>query len=54
MEPGVLYGPDELIISRIGEMIKKMKVAKKYIINLAHGLTPDHKPEKVGLFVKES
>lgn len=32
-------------------MIEKMQITPKYVVNLAHGLTPDHKPEKVKLFV---
>lgn len=35
-------------------MIEKLQTTRKYIVNLAHGLTPDHDVEKVRLFVQES
>lgn len=32
-------------------MIEKLQTTRRYIINLSHGLTPDHEVEKVRLFI---
>jgi uroporphyrinogen-III decarboxylase len=34
-------------------MIARNQLSSRYIINLAHGLTPEHKPDKVKVFVDE-
>ncbi|CAD8150960.1 unnamed protein product [Paramecium octaurelia] len=54
LEPGVLFGTPAIIKKRISQMIEKLQTTRRYIVNLAHGLTPDHEVEKVRLFVQES
>ncbi|CAD8143894.1 unnamed protein product [Paramecium octaurelia] len=54
LEPGVLYGTQQIIKKRVSQMIEKLQTTRRYIMNLSHGLTPDHEVEKVRQFIQES
>lgn len=36
------------------KMVERVQRTPRYVINLAHGLTPEHKPENVKVFVEEA
>ncbi|KAM3146689.1 hypothetical protein pb186bvf_001219 [Paramecium bursaria] len=42
LEPGVLYGTQQFIKQRIQETIERLQTTRRYVVNLAHGLTPEH------------
>ena len=54
LDPGVIYGSDELITRKVEQMIKGFGGGKQnYIINFGHGTHPFMKPEKIDHFLKE-
>ncbi|KAK9452230.1 Uroporphyrinogen decarboxylase [Limtongia smithiae] len=54
LDPGIMYGSDEIISKKVKEMIKEFGGGKQgYIINLGHGTQPFMDPAKVGWFMKE-
>lgn len=54
LDPGVMYGLDEVITQKTEAMIKGFGGGKQnYIVNFGHGTHPFMKPEKVGHFLKE-
>ncbi|KAM9915425.1 hypothetical protein OXX80_014051, partial [Metschnikowia pulcherrima] len=54
LDPGIMYGSDEVISQKVEQMIKGFGGGKQnYIINFGHGTHPFMKPEKVGHFLKE-
>ncbi|CAN3365621.1 uroporphyrinogen decarboxylase [Diutina catenulata] len=54
LDPGVMYGSDELISKKVEAMIKGFGGGKQnYIINFGHGTHPFMSPDKVGHFLKE-
>lgn len=51
LDPTVLLGPDEVIVSRARETIEAAGRAPGYIFNLGHGILPQTEFEKVKLLV---
>ncbi len=51
LDPCVLYGNDEFIVSEAEKMLKKFG-SSKHIANLGHGVYPDTDKEKVKLFIQ--
>lgn len=51
LDPYLLYAPDELLESRVKNILKKMTGDPGYIFNLGHGIMPDMKPDKIKLVV---
>lgn len=51
LDPAVLYGSDEFIISETHRMLDAFG-SQKYIANLGHGVYPDIDPEKLKLFIQ--
>jgi len=53
LDPGIIYGSDEVISQKVEAMIKGFGGGKQnYIINFGHGTHPFMKPEKVEQFLK--
>lgn len=52
LDPGIIYGSDEVITQKVEQMIKGFG-KQNYIINFGHGTHPFMKPEKVEHFLKE-
>jgi len=50
LDPGVLYGSEEVIIKKTKDMLHSFGKTK-YIANLGHGMHPDHDPLKLELFI---
>lgn len=50
-DPGLLYAPDEEIKKRVNEMMTSFK-GKRHVVNLGHGMCPDHEPEKLKVFLE--
>ncbi|CCH42359.1 hypothetical protein BN7_1904 [Wickerhamomyces ciferrii] len=54
LDPGTIYGSDEIISEKVEEMIKGFGGGKQnYIINFGHGTHPFMEPEKIRHFLKE-
>ncbi|SCU99786.1 LAMI_0G00804g1_1 [Lachancea mirantina] len=54
LDPGVIYGTDEIITKRVEEMISGFGGGKKnYIVNFGHGTHPFMDPEKIKHFLQE-
>ncbi|KAH3675071.1 hypothetical protein WICMUC_002903 [Wickerhamomyces mucosus] len=54
IDPGTMYGSDEVISRKVEEMIKGFGGGKQnYIINFGHGTSPFMNPEKIRHFLKE-
>ncbi|KAK6204279.1 uroporphyrinogen decarboxylase [Scheffersomyces amazonensis] len=54
LDPGIIYGSDEVISKKVKTMIKGFGGGKQnYIINFGHGTHPFMKPEKIEHFLKE-
>lgn len=54
LDPGIMYGSNEVITQKVEQMIKGFGGGKQnYIINFGHGTHPFMKPEKVDHFLKE-
>ena len=54
LDPGIIYGKDEIITNRVKRMISGFGGGKMgYIINFGHGTHPFMDPKKVGHFLKE-
>lgn len=54
IDPGVMYGTDEIITAKVEQMISKFGGGKsKYIVNFGHGTSPFMDPEKIRHFLKE-
>ncbi|KAK9462520.1 Uroporphyrinogen decarboxylase [Lipomyces oligophaga] len=54
LDPGVIYGSDDIISKKVEQMIKDFGGGKQgYIVNFGHGTHPFMDPEKVGHFMKE-
>lgn len=54
LDPGIIYGKDEVITNRVKRMISGFGGGKSgYIINFGHGTHPFMDPKKVGHFLKE-
>lgn len=54
LDPGVMYGSDDVISEKVEKMIKGFGGGhQNYIVNFGHGTHPFMKPEKVGHFLKE-
>lgn len=51
LDPGVIYGSDEIINEKVESMMKGFG-KEKYIVNFGHGTHPFMKPEKVEVFLK--
>jgi len=51
LDPCVLYGNDEFIVSQTEDMLKKFG-SSRHIANLGHGVYPDTDKEKVKLFIQ--
>ncbi|KAI5952436.1 HEM12 [Candida jiufengensis] len=52
LDPGVMYGSDEIIEKKVDKMIKNFGT-QNYIINFGHGTHPFMKPEKIEYFLKQ-
>ena len=50
LDPGVLFGNKETIEGKTKNMIDIMN-CDNYIVNLGHGLWPEHSPDNVKIFV---
>ncbi|CCE65699.1 hypothetical protein TPHA_0M01240 [Tetrapisispora phaffii CBS 4417] len=54
LDPGVIYGSDEIITKKVQYMIENFNGSKKnYIINFGHGTHPFMDTEKIRFFLKE-
>lgn len=54
LDPGIMYGSDEVISQKVEQMIAGFGGGKQnYIINFGHGTHPFMKPEKIEHFLKE-
>ncbi|KAK9476771.1 Uroporphyrinogen decarboxylase [Lipomyces japonicus] len=54
LDPGVIYGTDEIITDKVQKMIEGFGGGKQgYIVNLGHGTQPFFDPAKLGWFLKE-
>lgn len=54
LDPGTIYGSDEIISQKVEAMIKGFGGGKQhYIINFGHGTHPFMDPEKIRHFLKE-
>lgn len=54
LDPGIMYGSNETISTKVEQMIKGFGGGKQnYIINFGHGTHPFMKPEKIEHFLKE-
>lgn len=54
LDPGIMYGTDEVITEKVERMIEGFGGGKKnYIVNFGHGTHPFMKPEKIEHFLKE-
>jgi len=54
LDPGIIYGSDEVITKKVETMIKGFGGGKQnYIINFGHGTHPFMNPEKIRHFLKE-
>lgn len=54
LDPGIMYGSDEVISEKVKTMISGFGGGKQnYIINFGHGTHPFMKPEKIEHFLKE-
>lgn len=54
LDPGIMYGSDEVISKKVEEMIHGFGGGKQnYIVNFGHGTHPFMKPEKIEHFLKE-
>lgn len=54
LDPGIIYGSDEVISKKVEEMISGFGGGKQgYIVNLGHGTQPFMDPAKLGHFMKE-
>ena len=52
MDPNVLYGGDEAIVSTVERMIRGFGSTERYIANLGHGILPTVPVEAMELFLK--
>lgn len=52
MDPNVLFGGDEAIVSTVERMIRGFGSTERYIANLGHGILPGVPVEAMGLFLK--
>jgi len=53
LDPGVLLSDPEVIRAKTREMIDSVGENTKYIVNLGHGMWPEHDPAHLGVFVDE-
>ncbi|KAH3900718.1 probable Uroporphyrinogen decarboxylase [Saccharomycodes ludwigii] len=54
LDPGVIYGTDEIIKSKVAKMISGFGGGKQhYIVNLGHGTHPFMDTEKIRVFLEE-
>ncbi|EGW32721.1 uncharacterized protein SPAPADRAFT_149827 [Spathaspora passalidarum NRRL Y-27907] len=54
IDPGVMYGSDEVIAKKVEKMIHGFGGGKQnYIINFGHGTHPFMKPERIEYFLKQ-
>ncbi|KAK9457011.1 Uroporphyrinogen decarboxylase [Dipodascopsis uninucleata] len=54
LDPGTIYGTNEIISKKVEEMVEGFGGGKQgYIANLGHGTQPFFDPEKLGHFLKE-
>ncbi|AQZ18143.1 HEM12 (YDR047W) [Zygosaccharomyces parabailii] len=54
LDPGVIYGSDEVITKKVQKMISGFGGGKRhYIVNLGHGTHPYMNPEKIKHFLQE-
>ncbi|EGR33846.1 uroporphyrinogen decarboxylase, putative [Ichthyophthirius multifiliis] len=53
LDPGVLMGNKETIVQKTRDMIDKVGV-NKYIVNLGHGMWPEHDLNNLKIFVDET
>lgn len=54
LDPGIMYGSDEVISEKVKNMIAGFGGGKQnYIVNFGHGTHPFMKPEKIEHFLKE-
>lgn len=54
LDPGVIYGSDEIITKRVTEMVHGFGGGKQhYIVNFGHGTHPFMDPEKIKFFLQE-
>jgi uroporphyrinogen decarboxylase len=51
MDPAVLYGNDELVTSKVRDILSQYGNGTGHVFNLGHGITPDIAPERVKTFV---
>jgi uroporphyrinogen decarboxylase len=51
MDPAVLYGNDELVTSKVRDILSQYGHGTGHVFNLGHGITPDIAPERVKTFV---
>ena len=52
LDPGVLLADPEVIRAKTREMIDIVGI-DRYVVNLGHGMWPEHNPEHLGTFVDE-
>jgi uroporphyrinogen decarboxylase len=51
MDPAVLYGDDELVTSKVSDILAQYGHGSGHVFNLGHGITPDIVPDRVKTFV---
>ncbi len=51
MDPAVLLGDDEIVISKVKNILQQYGHGSGHVFNLGHGITPDIEPERVKTFV---
>ncbi|KAG5459821.1 MAG: uroporphyrinogen decarboxylase [Olpidium bornovanus] len=52
LDPSVLYGDEDAIRAETRRMLEAFGCDRRYIVNLGHGVYPDHPPEAVRTFVE--
>ena len=52
MDPGVLLAEPEQIREHVRRMLDELAQVP-YVVNLGHGMWPEHNPEHVKVFVEE-
>ena len=54
LDPGVIYGSNEIITKKVAYMIEAFGGGKRnYIVNLGHGAQPPMDPDKIRFFLEE-
>lgn len=52
LDPVVLFADGDAIEKRVKQMLVEFGNDGRHIVNLGHGMMPDHKPEALGRFIK--